>query len=101
MGLFKVAQIKKMLGCVSAEQMTFSRMVELLNEDVNKEVYRVRRGRGEPDASMVDILDVIDSYLFQHKDTISTETEVKLISLREYIRNKIVEDCIEIYNSKK
>ena len=47
MGLFKVAQIKKMIGCVSAEQMTFSRMVELLNEDVNKEVYRVRRMRGE------------------------------------------------------
>ena len=30
---FKVAYIKKMLSYVSAEQMTFSRMVEILNEE--------------------------------------------------------------------
>ena len=34
--LFKEAYIRKMLGYVIAEQMTFGRMVELLNEDIDK-----------------------------------------------------------------
>ena len=34
--LFKEADIRKMLGYVIAEQMTFGRMVELLNEDIDK-----------------------------------------------------------------
>ena len=36
--LFKEAYVKKMLGYVTAEQMTFSRMVECLNADINKAV---------------------------------------------------------------
>ena len=35
--LFKAAYIKKMLGYVSAGQISFGRMVELLNMDVEKE----------------------------------------------------------------
>lgn len=35
--LFKEAHIKKMLGYVSAGQMSFGRMVELLNIDIEKE----------------------------------------------------------------
>lgn len=36
MKLFKVAEIKKMYGWYSAEQISFSRMVELMNEKANK-----------------------------------------------------------------
>lgn len=34
---FKVAYFKKLLGYVSAEQMSFSRMCELINQDIEKE----------------------------------------------------------------
>ena len=94
MKLFKESYIKKMLGYVAAEQMTFSRMVELLNDDVQKEIYKLRKG--EPITSMCDIIRVIEAYLVQNEGKTKSRTEIKLKELRDYLKNEVVEECIEI-----
>jgi hypothetical protein len=78
MSLFKVQEIKKMLEYVEAEQISFSRMVELLNEKVNK--FRIKK---EGDIEVKDIVNILDAYLTQ--DNCTNLSRARLRTIRGYL----------------
>lgn len=85
MGIFKEAQIKKMLDQVHAGQMTFSRMVELLN----KETYKKLAYKGQL-VTMMDVIRTLEAYLV-HNEPVKNQTEIKIKSLIDYIKSEVVE----------
>jgi len=85
MGIFKEAQIKKMLDQVQAEQMTFSRMVELLN----KETYKELAYKGQL-VTMMDVVRTLEAFLV-HNEPVKNQTEIKVKTLIDYIKSEVVD----------
>ena len=82
MAIFKESQIKKMLGFVQAEQMTFSRMVELLNQEAYQEL--ARKGRL---VTMMDVVRTLEAFLNHSDTTCKSEMKVKIQTLISYIKS--------------
>ena len=72
MAIFKEAEIKKMLGYVEAGQMSFSRMVELLNQAAYKELAY----KGQL-VTMMDAVRTLEAFL-NHNDK-NCKSEMKTI----------------------
>ena len=85
MGIFKEAQIKKMLDQVQAEQMTFSRMVELLN----KETYKELAYKGQL-VTMMDVVRTLEAFLV-HNEPVKNQTEIKIKALIDYMKSEVVD----------
>ncbi len=85
MGIFKEAQIKKMLSQVQAGQMTFSRMVELLN----KETYKELAYKGQL-VTMMDVVRTLEAFLV-HNEPVKNQTEIKIKTLIDYIKSEVVD----------
>lgn len=85
MGIFKEAQIKKMLSQVQAGQMTFSRMVELLN----KETYKELAYKGQL-VTMMDVVRTLEAFLV-HNEPVKNQTEIKVKTLIDYIKSEVVD----------
>lgn len=85
MGIFKEAQIKKMLSQVQAGQMTFSRMVELLN----KETYKELAYKGQL-VTMMDVVRTLEAFLV-HNEPVKNKTEIKVKSLIDYMKSEVVD----------
>ena len=88
MGIFKESQIKKMLGQVQAEQMTFSRMVELLNQEAYKELAY----KGQL-VTIMDILRTLEAFLV-HNEPIKNQTEIKVKTLIDYLKSEVVNGAL-------
>lgn len=86
MGIFKEAQIKKMLDQVQAEQMTFSRMVELLN----KETYKELAYKGQL-VTMMDVVGTLEAFLVHNDETCKSELKVKIQTLISFIQSQVIE----------
>lgn len=87
MGIFKEAQIKKMFSQVQAEQMTFSRMVELLN----KETYKELAYKGQL-VTMMDVIRTLEAFLV-HNEPVKNQTEIKVKTLIDYIKSEVVDSA--------
>jgi len=85
MGIFKESQIKKMLGQVQAEQMTFSRMVELLNQEAYKELAY----KGQL-VTMMDVVRTLEAFLI-HNEPIKNQTELKVKEFIEYMKSQVLD----------
>lgn len=85
MGIFKEAQIKKMFSQVQAEQMTFSRMVELLN----KETYKELAYKGQL-VTMMDVVRTLEAFLV-HNEPVKNQTEIKIKALIDYMKSEVVD----------
>lgn len=85
MGIFKEAQIKKMLSQVQAGQMTFSRMVELLN----KETYKELAYKGQL-VTIMDVVRTLEAFLV-HNEPVKNKTEIKVKSLIDYMKSEVVD----------
>ncbi len=88
MGIFKEAQIKKMLSQVQAEQMTFSRMVELLNQETYKELAY----KGQL-VTMMDVVKTLEAFLV-HNEPVKNQTEIKVKSLIDYMKSEVVNGAL-------
>ena len=88
MGIFKEAQIKKMLSQVQAEQMTFSRMVELLNQENHKELAY----KGQL-VTMMDVVRTLEAFLV-HNEPVKNQTEIKVKSLIDYMKSEVVNGAL-------
>lgn len=88
MGIFKEAQIKKMLSQVQAEQMTFSRMVELLNQENYKELAY----KGQL-VTMMDVVRTLEAFLV-HNEPVKNQTEIKVKSLIDYMKSEVVNGAL-------
>ncbi len=88
MGIFKEAQIKKMLSQVQAEQMTFSRMVELLNQENYKELAY----KGQL-VTMMDVVKTLEAFLV-HNEPVKNQTEIKVKSLIDYMKSEVVNGAL-------
>ena len=88
MGIFKEAQIKKMLSQVQAEQMTFSRMVELLNQENYKELAY----KGQL-VTMMDVVITLEAFLV-HNEPVKNQTEIKVKSLIDYMKYEVVNGAL-------
>jgi hypothetical protein len=86
MTIFKVSEVKKMLDCVQAEQMTFSRMVELLNHKAYKELAR----KGQL-VTMMDVVRTLEAFLQHNDEKCKSDTQVKVQSLISYIKSEVIE----------
>ena len=84
MGIFKEAQIKKMLRQVQAEQMTFSRMVELLNQ----EAYKKLAYKGQL-VTMMDVVRTLEAFLV-HNEPVKNRTELKVKELVDFFKSEVV-----------
>jgi hypothetical protein len=84
MGVFKEAQIKKMLGQVQDEQMTFSRMVEILNQ----EAYRELAYKGQL-VTMMDVVRTLEAFLV-HNEPVKNITELKVKSLIDFLKTEVI-----------
>lgn len=85
MGIFKESQIKKLLGQVQAEQMTFSRMVEIMNQEAYKELAY----KGQL-VTMMDVVRTLEAFLV-HNDPVRNNTEIKVKELIDYMKSKVIE----------
>lgn len=86
MAIFKESEVRKMLDCVLAEQMTFSRMVELLNQKAYKELAR----KGQL-VTMMDLVRTLEAFLQHNDETCKSETQVKVQSLISYMKSEVIE----------
>lgn len=84
MAIFKEAQIKKMLDQVQAEQMTFSRMVELLNQ----KSYQELAYKGQL-VTMMDVVRTLEAFLV-HNEPVKNQTELKVKTLIDYMKSEVV-----------
>lgn len=89
MGIFKEAQIKKMLGQVEAEQMTFSRMVELLNQEAYKEL--AYKGQS---VTMMDVIRTLEAFLV-HNEPVKNKTEIKVKELVDFFKSEVISGAKE------
>lgn len=83
MGIFKEAQVKKMFSQVQAEQMTFSRMVELLNQEAYQELAR----KGQL-ITMMDVVRTLEAFLI-HNEPLKNKTELKVKDLINYMKSQV------------
>lgn len=88
MAIFKEAQIKKMLDQVQAEQMTFSRMVKLLNQEAYKELAY----KGQL-VTMMDVLRILETFLV-HNEPVKNQTEIKVKTLIDYLKSEVVSGAL-------
>jgi len=89
MGIFKEAQIKKMLGQVKSEQMTFSRMVELLNQEAYKELAY----KGQL-VTMMDVVRTLEAFLV-HNEPVKNQTELKVKDFINYMKSEVISGAKE------
>lgn len=89
MGIFKEAQIKKMLAQVQAEQMTFSRMVELLNQEAYKELAY----KGQL-VTMMDVVRTLEAFLV-HNEPVKNKTEIKVKELVDFFKSEVISGAKE------
>lgn len=82
MAIFKENEIKKMLNNVQMEQMTFSRMVELLNQKIYKELAH----KGQL-ISTIDVINTLEAFLI-HNENIKNQTELKIKDFINYIKSE-------------
>lgn len=87
MGIFKEAQIKKMLDQVQAGQMTFSRMVELLNQ----ETYRELAYKGQL-VTMMDVVRTLEAFLI-HNEPVKNQTELKVKEFIDYMKSQVIDSA--------
>lgn len=85
MPIFKESKIKKMLGQVLAEQMTFSRMVELLNQ----EAYRELAYKGKL-VTMMDVIRILEAFLV-HNEPVKNQTEIKIKDFINYMKSQVID----------
>ncbi len=85
MGVFKEAQIKKMIDQVQAGQMTFSRMVELLNQETYKELAY----KGQL-VTMTDVVRTLETFLV-HNEPVKNQMEIKVKTLIDYMKSEVIE----------
>ncbi len=85
MAVFKESQIKKMLSQVQSEQMTFSNMVEFLNQ----EAYNFKAKKGDL-VTMMDVVRTLECFL-NHNPNIKSMTEVKIKTLIDYMKSEVIE----------
>ena len=88
MGIFKEAQIKTMLGHVQSEQMTFSRMVELLNQEVYKDL--ALKGKL---VTMTDVIKTLEAFLV-HNYPVQNKMQLKFTEFINYIKDEVNEYCL-------
>ena len=93
MPIFKEYEIKKMLNYVQEEQMTFSRMVEILNQTAYKEL--AHKGNL---VTMSDIVKTLECFLI-HNEPIKNNMEIKIKEFINYMKNEIAQACLN--NLKK
>ena len=86
MAIFKEAEIKKMLGFVQAEQMTFSRMVELLNQEAYKELAY----KGQL-VTMMDVVRTLEAFLNHNDENCKSEMKVKIQTLISYMKSEVID----------
>lgn len=84
MGIFKETQIKKMLDQVHAGQMTFSRMVEFLNQENYKEL--AYKGHL---VTMTDVVRTLEAFLV-HNEPVKNKMEIKVKTLIDYMKSEVV-----------
>lgn len=83
MGLFKEAQVKKMLEHVQAGNISFGRMVELMNKDVYK--HQAKRGQL---VTMMDVVRTLEAFL-AHNDHCKNETQIKVKELIGHMKSEV------------
>ena len=93
MGIFKEAQIKKMLGQVQKEQMTFSRMVQLLNQEAYKDL--ALKGKL---VTMTDVIKTLEAFLV-HNEPVQNKMELKFTEFINYMKNEVNESCLNNLNN--
>ena len=87
MAIFKEAEIKKMLHHVQAEQMSFSRMVELLNQ----KSYQKLAYKGQL-VTMMDVVRTLESFLI-HNEPVKNQTELKVKEFINYMKSQVVDSA--------
>lgn len=85
MAIFKEAEIKKMLNQVQSEQMTFSRMVELLNQ----KSYQELAYKGQL-VTMMDVVRTLEAFLI-HNEPVKNKTELKVKELIDYMKSQVID----------
>jgi len=85
MAIFKESQIKNMLNHVQTEQITFSRMVELLNQQAYKEL--AYKGKL---VIMEDIIITLEAFLVQN-EPVKNQVELKTKDFISYIKSQIID----------
>jgi hypothetical protein len=93
MGVFKLQEIRKMIGYVQSEQMSISRMVELLNQAADKD--KINKNGW---MSMADVVRGLECYMNQNEN-LENHIAVKMQDLKQLMLDKIVKSSIE--NLKK
>lgn len=88
MAIFKESEIKKMLGQVQSEQMTFSRMVELLNQEAYKELAY----KGQL-VTMMDVIRTLEAFIV-HNEPIKNKTEIKVKEFINYMKSEVVDGAL-------
>lgn len=93
MGLFKEAQVKKMLEHVQAGNISFGRMVELMNKDV----YKHQEKRGQL-VTMMDVVRTLEEFL-AHNDHCKNETQIKVKALIDYMKTEATGNVASLLNT--
>lgn len=92
MGVFKLQEIRKMIGYVQAEQMSISRMVELLNQKSDKD--KINKDGW---MSMLDVVRGLECYMNQNEN-LEHHIVVKMQDLKQIMLEKAMKGCIENLN---
>lgn len=86
MAIFKEAEIKKMLGYVEAGQVSFSRMVELLNQAAYKELAY----KGQL-VTMMDAVRTLEAFLNHNDKNCKSEMKVKIQTLISCLKSEVIQ----------
>jgi hypothetical protein len=93
MSIFKIDEVRSLFNDYQNEEISFSKLVEILNE----KVYRVQAQKGEL-ITMMDVVRIIDGFLV-HNENSPIETKAKLMSTRDYMKQRVLEEAMKIYSS--
>jgi hypothetical protein len=88
MSIFSQIEVKKMIQYVEKNQMTFSRMVELLNDKAYKFTNK------KECLTMMDVVRNLECFISSNEN-LKSKTEFKFKELISYLKNEVIESCNE------